>query len=159
MSAEENKATFRRYVEEVVNQGNLELADEIFDRYLAHQPDGSALERGPEDVKRFQGEFRSALGDLHATVEDQIAEGDKVVARLRTRATFLGECLGFQPTGGAVEVAGVAVHRIADDQIAEMWLSWDTFGLAQQVGLFLVTKSSLGEWEGAPGRERLEGRY
>ena len=50
---EENKATFRRYIEEVFNQGNLELAEEIFDRYIAHQPDGSTLERGPEDVKRF----------------------------------------------------------------------------------------------------------
>jgi hypothetical protein len=57
MSAEENKTIFRRYVEEVGNEGKLELADEIFDRYLAHQPDGSALERGPEDVKRFMGEF------------------------------------------------------------------------------------------------------
>ena len=58
MSTEENKAIFRRYVEEVGNEGRLELADEIFDRDLAHQPDGSALERGPEDVKRFMGEFR-----------------------------------------------------------------------------------------------------
>jgi hypothetical protein len=59
--AEENKAIFRRYVEEVTNQGNLELADEIFDRYLAHQPNGSVLERGPEDVKRFLGEFHAAF--------------------------------------------------------------------------------------------------
>ena len=59
--AEENKAIFRRYVEEVTNQGNLELADEIFDRYLAHQPDGSVLERGSEDVKRFLGEFHAAF--------------------------------------------------------------------------------------------------
>jgi hypothetical protein len=59
--AEENKAIFRRYVEEVTNQGNLELADEIFDRYLAHQPNGSVLERGPEDVKRLLGEFHAAF--------------------------------------------------------------------------------------------------
>ena len=64
MSAEENKAIFRRYVEEVGNEGKLELADEIFDRYLAHQPAGSALERGPEDVKRFMGEFQEAFPAL-----------------------------------------------------------------------------------------------
>ncbi len=75
MSAEENKSIFRRYVEEVVNQGDLELADEIFDSYLAHQPDGSVLERGPEDVKRFLGEFHKAFPDFHAVIEDQIAEG------------------------------------------------------------------------------------
>src|ERR671917_582154 len=85
MSAEENKATFRRYVEEVVNQGNLELADEIFDRYLAHQPDGSVLERGPEDVKRFLGEFHAAFPDFNAIIEDQIAEGDRVMTRYRWR--------------------------------------------------------------------------
>ena len=58
MSAEENKATFRRYVEEIAHQGNLQFADEIFERYIAHQPDGSTLERGPEDVKRFQRQWR-----------------------------------------------------------------------------------------------------
>jgi hypothetical protein len=61
---EENKAIFRRYIEEVWNQSNLEVVDEIFDRYLSHQPDGSVLERGPEDVKRFVGEFRSAFPRL-----------------------------------------------------------------------------------------------
>ena len=76
MSAEEeNKAIFRRYIEEISNQGNLEIADEIFDRYLAHQPVGSVGEHGPEDVKRFQAEFRSTFSTFHATIEDQIAEG------------------------------------------------------------------------------------
>ena len=70
VSAEENKVTFRRYVEEVVNQGNLELADKIFDRYVAHQPNGSVLERGPGDVKRFIGEFHSAFQDFHCAIED-----------------------------------------------------------------------------------------
>jgi hypothetical protein len=52
VSTEENRAIFRRYVEEVPDQGKLELADEIFDRYLSHQPEGSMLEHGPEDGKR-----------------------------------------------------------------------------------------------------------
>jgi hypothetical protein len=74
---EENKAIFRRYIEEISNQGNLMIADEIFDRYLAHQPDGSVGEHGPEDVKRFQAEFRSTFSTFHATIEDQITEGTK----------------------------------------------------------------------------------
>ena len=65
MSTEENRAIFRRYIEEVWNRTNLEVVDEIFDRYISHQPDGSVLERGPEDVKRFVGEFRSAFPDLY----------------------------------------------------------------------------------------------
>src|SRR5215208_4283188 len=56
-AAEENKAIFRRYAEEVGNQHNFEIVDEIFERYISHQPDGSTLVRGPEDVKRFQGEY------------------------------------------------------------------------------------------------------
>jgi len=84
-AAEENKAIFRRYAEEVVNQLNLEVADEIFDRYIAHQPDGSTLERGPEDVKRFHREFHSAFSDFRISIEDQIAEGDKAVSRITIR--------------------------------------------------------------------------
>src|SRR5215212_6348608 len=87
MSAEENKDIFRRYVEEVGNEGKLELADEIFDRYLAHQSDGAALERGPEDVKRFTQEYRSAFPDWRISIDDQIAEGDKVVSRVTLRGT------------------------------------------------------------------------
>ena len=90
MSTEENKAVFRRYVEEVGNEGNLEVADEIFDRFLAHQSDGSVLERGPEDVRRFMGEFREGFPDFHSTIEDQIAEGDKVVTRWRMHGTHRG---------------------------------------------------------------------
>ena len=72
---EENKAIFRRYVEEVPNQGNLEVADEIFGRYLSHQADGSTLERGPEDVKRLTQEYRSAFPDWHISIEEQIRRG------------------------------------------------------------------------------------
>ena len=67
---EQNKAIFRRYLEEAWNQSNLEVIDEIFDRYISHQPDGSVHERGPEDVKRFVGEFRSAFPDLRLIVEE-----------------------------------------------------------------------------------------
>ena len=109
MSTEENKAIFRRYAEEVWNQTNLEVVDEIFDRYLAHQPDGSVLERGPQDVKRFITEFRFAFPDFHSTIEDQIAEGDKVMTRWKIRGTHQGEFRGTAPTGKEVEINGIVV--------------------------------------------------
>lgn len=87
MATEENKNTFRRYVEEVSNKGNLDVVDEIFGRYVSHQPDGRTEERRPEDVKRFIIEFRQAFPEFHLTVEDQIAEGDKVVTRWRASGT------------------------------------------------------------------------
>src|SRR5918997_5879641 len=96
MSAEErNRAVFRRYVEEITNRGNFDLADDIFDRYLAHQPDGSVIERGPEDDKRFLGEFHAAFPDLHAIIEDQIAEGDWMMTRYTWRGTHGGEFRGI----------------------------------------------------------------
>jgi serine phosphatase RsbU (regulator of sigma subunit) len=133
VSAGENKAIFRRYVEEVSNQGNLEIADEIFDRYLAHQPDGTVLERGPEDVKRFQTELRSAFHGLHATIEDQIAEDDRVVTRWRMRGIHHGEFRGIAPTGEEVEINGIGIFRFSPEgKVVESWDSYDQFGIMRQ---------------------------
>jgi serine phosphatase RsbU (regulator of sigma subunit) len=133
VSEEENKATFRRYVEEVTNRGNFEVVDEIFDSYLAHQPDGSVLKRGPEDVKRFMGEFRSAFSDFHSTVEDQIAEGDKVVTRWRMRGAHEGEFRGIAPTGKEMEINGIGIFRFsAEGKVVESWDSFDQLGIMRQ---------------------------
>jgi serine phosphatase RsbU (regulator of sigma subunit) len=130
---EENKASFRRYLEEAWNQGNLEVVDEIFDHYVAHQPDGSVLERGPEDVKRFVGEFRSAFPDLRLIVEEQIAEGDKVVSRGTIRGTHQGEFRGMAPTGKEVDIPGTAVFRFSSEgKVVESWDSYDQLSLMRQ---------------------------
>src|SRR5215208_4418533 len=112
---EENKASFRRYLEEAWNQSNLEVVDEIFDRYVSHLPDGSVLERGPQDVKRFVGEFRSAFPDLRLIIEEQLAEGDKVVSRGTIRGTHLREFRGMAPTGEGMETPGMAVFRFPEE--------------------------------------------
>jgi steroid delta-isomerase-like uncharacterized protein len=135
LSIEENKALFRRYVEEVGNKGNLDLADEIFDSYLAHQPDGSVLERGPEDVKRFMGEFRSAFPDFHTTIEDMVAEGDKVVTRWRARGTHQGEFRGIAPTGNEMEITGIGIFRFSEGKVVESWDNFDQLGMMQQLGV------------------------
>jgi serine phosphatase RsbU (regulator of sigma subunit) len=133
MSVEENKAIFRRYVEEIPNQGNMKVADEIFDRYIAHQPDGSTLERGPEDVKRFTGEFHSAFPDLHVSIEDQIAEGDKVVSHFTIRGTHQGEFRGMAPTGKEIALTGVTTFRFSPEgKVVETWDSYDQLSLMRQ---------------------------
>jgi serine phosphatase RsbU (regulator of sigma subunit) len=130
---EENKASFRRYLEQAWNQGNLEVVDEIFDRYVAHQPDGSTLERGPEDVKRFVGEFRSAFPDLRLIIEEQIAKGDKVVSRGTIRGTHQGEFRGMAPTGEEVDIPGMAVFRFSSEgKVVESWDSYDQLSLMRQ---------------------------
>ena len=119
---EENKASFRRYIEEVWNQSNLELVDEIFDRYISHQPDGPTLQRGPEDVKRFVGEFRSAFPDLRISIDDQIAEGDKVVVRATIQGTHQREFRGMAPTGKQIEERGFSVFRFSEEgKVVESW--------------------------------------
>src|SRR5215217_5890338 len=133
MSTEENKAIFRRYIEEVSNQGNLELANEIFDSYLAHQPDGSVLERSAEDVKRFEAEFHNAFPDFHATIEDQIAEQDKVVTRWRMRGIHQGEFRGMAPTNREMELNGIGIFRFSSEgKVVESWDSYDQLSLMRQ---------------------------
>src|SRR5215208_6763202 len=130
---EQNKASFRRYLKEAWNQSNLEVVDEIFDRYVSHQPDGSVLERGPEDVKRFVGEFRSAFPDLRLIIEEQLAEGDKVVSRGTIRGTHLREFRGMAPTGEEMEIPGMAVFRFSEEgKVVESWDSYDQLSLMRQ---------------------------
>src|SRR5687768_11045016 len=130
---EQNKARFRRYLEEAWNQSNLEVVDEIFDRYTSHQPDGSVLERGPEDVKRFVSEFRSAFPDLRLISEAQIAEGDRVVSHGTIRGTHQGEFRGMAPTGEEMAIEGMAVFRFSSEgKVVESWDSYDQLGLMRQ---------------------------
>src|SRR5215217_3662777 len=130
---EQNKSSFRRYLEEAWNQSNLEVIDEIFDRYISHQPDGSVLERGPEDVKRFVGEFRSAFPDLRLSSEEQIAEGDRVVSHGTIRGTHQGEFRGMEPTGKEIEERGFSVFRFSEEgKVVESWDSYDQLSLMRQ---------------------------
>src|ERR687890_2417153 len=132
-TAEENKAIFRRYLEEVGNQQNFEIVDEIFERYISHQPDGSTLERGPEDVKRFHREFHSAFSDFHLSIEDQIAEGDKVVSRYTMRGIHQRQFRDMAPTGKEVELSAVTIFRFSPEgQVVETWDSYDQLSLMRQ---------------------------
>jgi steroid delta-isomerase-like uncharacterized protein len=136
MSAEQNKAICRRADEELFNRGNLDVADELFAvDYVYHDPTGGEDWRGPEGVKRYVSMFRTAFPDLHLTIEDQIAEGDKVAYRWTARGTHQGELMGIAPTGNRVTVTGIAIARLADGKIEEMWESSDALGLMRQLGV------------------------
>ena len=134
MSAEENKAIFRRYVEEVGNEGKLELADEIFDRYLAHQADGSALERGPEDVKRFMGEFQRRLPRLPHRDRRPDRRRRQGCTRWTMRGTHRGEFRGIAPTGNALEITGIGIFRFSEGKVVESWDNFDQLGMMRQLG-------------------------
>jgi predicted ester cyclase len=134
--SEENKAVVRREVEEIFAQGNLDAADEIYHPdYVSPEPTSGDI-RGIEGAKQFVAAFRQAFPDLQNTIEDMVAEGDKVAMRFRGSGTHLGETEAFgSPTGNRVEITGIAIERVAEGKIVEDWTNYDALGLLQQLGL------------------------
>lgn len=109
--------------------------DEIFaGKYLSHQPDGSVLERIPEDVKKFVSEYRCAFTEIEDTIDETIAEGDKVVNRWSLVATHTGEFRGIPATGRRMTVTGVGIFRFEDGRVVESWDSLDQLGILRQLG-------------------------
>ena len=134
--SEENKALTRRSWL-IVSEGSLEtLGDALQEVYaddiVMHEPDEDV--RGIEGLKQFVSMIRSALPDLRITLEDDIAEGNKVVSRWRAQGTHQGELMGIAPTGNHVAITGITIHRIEDGKIVEEWENWDALGLMQQIG-------------------------
>jgi len=135
MSAEENKAIVRRSFEDLLNQGDRNVADEVYaPDFLGHDPAMPEEMRGPEDAKQFVSFYRSAFPDIHVTIEDQVAEGDRVVTRFTTRGTHQGELMGIPPSGKRVEMSGMTMNRVSGGKIAEEWDNYDALGMMQQIG-------------------------
>ncbi len=130
-----NKALIRRFFEEVWSTGDLSRRDAFLDASYRGHMAGAA-----EPIDRdgwtawFQG-FRGAFPDARFTVEDMVAEGDRVAARLTMRGTHLGPLNGVPPTGRAVVVSGMSLERVADGRIVEGWNENDALGLLQQLGV------------------------
>jgi steroid delta-isomerase-like uncharacterized protein len=134
MSAEENKAIFRRYVEEIWNQGNDAAIDELVStNFVTHFP-GVPETKSLEGYREFFTLLRAAFPDPHFTVDLVVAEGDKIAARWVMHATHKGAYLGIAPTGKAVSFTSTVVYRIADGKIEESWGDMDSLGLLQQLG-------------------------
>jgi len=134
MSAKENKARQRRVFEEVLNKGNLAIIPELFaPSYVSHNP---LLEsKGPEGFKQNVTAVRTAFPDIHCTIEDMVAEGDKVVTRYTSRSTFKGEFMGIAPTGKKVTTTAILITRWVGGKEVEAWEVMDTLGMMQQLGV------------------------
>ena len=134
-STEVNKANLRRFYDEVFNKKNRAAIDEfIAPNHVDHAaPPG--LPGGIEGAKQTLTMYLTAFPDLHFTVEDLIAEGDKVVARLTARGTQQGAFMGIPSTGKQVTVTAIDINRIAGGKSVEHWLEMDTLGLLQQLGV------------------------
>ena len=135
MSIEENKALANRVWQEVWHQGNLSQVDELFTQdFVRHDPGGRVL-HGTSQNRQFIDSLRTAFPDVHYTVDDQIAEGTKVVVRYRFQGTHLGEFQGMPPTKKQVAYTGILIYRISDGKIAEQWTEFDLLGFLQQLGV------------------------
>lgn len=133
MSAEKNKAVILRLAE-AVNKGNLELVDEIFaSDYVRHDPSGLLGDVGREEYKQVFANLRRAFPDAHWTMEDLLADGDKVIARWTFAGTHKGQFYNISPSGKKVTYPIIAIYRIADGKIAEDWHIFHALGLWQQL--------------------------
>ena len=131
--SEVNKAVMRRLIGEGFNKRNFSIIDEMYLDCVYHSPVTGEI-RG-EAVKQF---FQSVLGafpDARYTVEDQLAEGEKVLTRWSCIDTHKGELMGIAPTGKPVRISGMLTDRIVDGKIVEEWSEWDALGMMQQMGV------------------------
>lgn len=127
-----------RWVDEVLNTGDLDRADDLIALdFLDHDvPPGQTL-TGLAGFKQGAAGVRASFPDIQATVEDVVAAGDKIAFRLALRGTHQGTLAGIPPTGKEVRYSGIGIVRIADGKIAERWLRVDIPAVVRQIGGYL----------------------
>jgi len=135
MSASDNKSLVRSCFERGCVHGDIEGAAELIsENYMLHDPTEPNFPGGREAFKEMCGGFFDAVKDVSCTIEDQVAEGDRVV----TRWTFSGcqtkDLPGIPSHGRCFSVDGITISRVADGKIVEEWVNMDTLGMRQQLG-------------------------
>lgn len=132
--SEQKKLMDRHFYEQAWNQGNLDVIDELTaSDFVGHATPAGEI-AGPDGVKQYIATMREAFPDVEFTIEDQIAEGDRVVTRWTASGTHQGEFAGIPPTGKQAEVSGIAITRVAGGKFVEGWTNWGVYGLLQQLG-------------------------
>ncbi len=135
MSTEENKAIARRWYEDGFNAHNVGVMDELFtEDFGEHTPLGPPT-NGRDMVKQSLRGVFTALPDLRVTIDDMIAEGDKVVVRFTSQATHQGDLMGIPATGKPVTTTTITILRFVDGKIAEDWVETDMLGMMRQLGV------------------------
>lgn len=135
MSEETNKNGIRRMIEELWNKGNMDIAPELYtEDYVLHSSTGVEV-TGVENVVKQIALIRDALPDIHASLEDIIAEGDKVAYRMKITGTHKGELSGIPPTGKILTMTASLISRSVDGKEAEAWAVQDRLSMFQQMGV------------------------
>lgn len=137
MNREKNKATCRRFIQQIFNEGDLSsMSDFVSPDSLHHEIDEMAVPSGHsrEWFADMVHLYHIAFPNLRIEIQDQIAESDRVVTCLRMQGTQNGPLLGIGVSGKTVDVNGIRVDRLADGKIAESWFHWDRVGMLRQIG-------------------------
>jgi predicted ester cyclase len=134
MSVEENKATLRRTFDELLNKGNTSIIPELISTDYVHvAPLGEY--KGLEGYKQWLTELRTAMPDLWAKIDEIVAEGDTVAARISLGGTFTGKLGDYEPTGKPVNISAAYFYRYKDGKEVEAVPFIDTLTLFQQLGV------------------------
>jgi len=133
LSTETNKAIVRRYFEQVFNEQRYDLADEFLSESI--ELHGSGLAPGLEAVKQFFTAFTTSFPNGQTIIEDVVAEGNRVVARITFKGTHQGAIQGIPATGKMVNLPGITIFRMDNGKIAEGWMVNDNLGMMQQLGV------------------------
>jgi steroid delta-isomerase-like uncharacterized protein len=135
VSTEQNKALARQFVQEIFGRGNVGAADDFLARdFVEHEELPGGLPRDREGVKQLATMVRRAFPDLIVTIDDIVAEGDKVVIRQTWRGTQKGDFMGVPPTGKTISVGVIDIIGMAGGKCVEHWGQMDAMGLMQQLG-------------------------
>lgn len=133
----DTKAIVRRLYEDVWNKRKLEVVSDLFSpSHAMHDSNFSGSSVGPEAYKVQVAMFLAAFPDMRFTVEDTVAEKDKLVASWTISGTHKGEFMGIRPTNKKVSVEGITFHYLANGKIIDSNISWDALGLMRQLGVF-----------------------
>src|ERR687890_1998389 len=135
MTIEENKALVRRFVDEGQSAGNIDAIDELCSPEFVNHSAPSGMPPNREGVKQVTAMFRQAFPDSYFTVEDMIAEGDKVATHKTFHGTHEGEFMGMPPTGRRVSMELIDIVRISEGRVVEHWSMGDNLGMMQQLGV------------------------
>ena len=134
MSTDQNKSIVRRFIDEIFVQGRRETVDELLaDDFVAHTWPSTGHPK--DDLKSAIDRTSKGLANPVFTIEDMIAEGDRVAVRLTAAATQVGEVMGMPASGKRYEVGEIHIFRVDDGKVVEHWHQFDQMGMMKQLGL------------------------
>jgi len=129
---EENKAVVKRAYEDLNQKGLAAYYELVTPDHIVHLTEG---DMSLEQDRQFNTMFYEAFPDAKGTVEQMIAEGDRVAVRVTWRGTHTGKWMDIAPTGNKIDITNTAIFRIADGKLAEIWATTDTLRFMQQIGI------------------------